>query len=217
MAAETDNESYTPPSVASQDSQLPAGQNVQPPVNKDDDSETADAIDFDDGSDFHPDFRFFLAWISICVVVLMAALDATSLSVALPQIALVLQGDAIEAFWAGTSFLLTSTVFQPVIGSMSNIFGRVPLLFTSLALFGIGAIVAAVAKSGDGMATMLIGRSIQGIGGGGIIVLGEIIPTDMVPLRKRGNYLSMIGAMWALGSAGGPLIGKLTKSGILWL
>lgn len=115
----------------------------------------------EDGSDFNPDLRFYLAWTSICIVVLMAALDATSLSVALPQISHVLKGDAIEAFWAGTSFLLTSTVFQPVIASLSMIFGRVRLLFTSLTLFGVGAIIAALAKSGNGMATMLIGRSIQ--------------------------------------------------------
>lgn len=158
---------------------------------------------------FNPDYRFYLAFASLCVIILMAALDATSLSVDLSTIASTLQGTAIEAFWAGTSFLLTSTVFQPVIGSLSSLFGRKPLLYTSLVFFGVGAIVAAVAKRGDGMAMLLIGRSIQGIGGGGIIVLAEILTTDLVPLRQRGNYQSIIGMMWALGSVGGPLIGEI--------
>lgn len=157
--------------------------------------------------EFNPGLRFYLAWISLCIVVLMAALDATSLSVALARIATVLHGTAIEAFWAGTSFLLTATVFQPVIGSLSNIFGRKPLVLASLVFFFVGAIVASVAPSGHGMGTLLVGRSIQGIGGGGIIVLSEIIPTDLVPLRQRGAYLSTIGAMWAVGSVSGPLIG----------
>jgi MFS family permease len=115
----------------------------------------------------------------------MAALDATSISVALPIMARLLHGTALEAFWAGTSFLLTSTVFQPVLGNFSTIFGRKPIIFMSLALFGVGAIVAAVAKN---FTVILVGRSIQGIGGGGIITLTEIVATDMVPLRERGKW-----------------------------
>ena len=65
---------------------------------------------------FNPDWRFVVAFSSLSVITLMAALDATSISVALPIMAKVLKGTAIEAFWAGTAFLLTSTVFQPVLG-----------------------------------------------------------------------------------------------------
>ncbi|KAG8627753.1 hypothetical protein KVT40_003626 [Elsinoe batatas] len=163
---------------------------------------------------FNPGTRFYLAWSSLMIIVLMAALDATSLSVALSKIARELRGSAIEAFWAGTSFLLTGTVFQPVIGSLSGIFGRKPLLQASLVFFLAGAIVAALAgRATHGMAVMLVGRSIQGIGGGGVIVLAEILPTDLVPLRLRGNYMASIGAMWALGSVGGPLIGGAFAAG----
>jgi MFS family permease len=107
----------------------------------------------------------------------MVALDATSLSVALPKMAKLLNGSAIQAFWAGTSFLLSSTVFQPVLGSVSHIFGRKPVLFFSLIFFGVGAIVAAIANN---FTVILVGRTIQGIGGGGVITLTEIIVTDMV-------------------------------------
>jgi MFS family permease len=117
----------------------------------------------------------------------------------------VLGGSAIEAFWSGTSFLLTSTVFQPVIGSFSHIFGRKPMVFVSLAFFGAGAIVAAVANN---FTVILVGRTIQGIGGGGVIVMSEIILTDMVPLRERGKWLSAINGMWSIGTVVGPLLGK---------
>lgn len=61
---------------------------------------------------------------SICIITLAAALDATSLSIALPIITEKLHGTAIEAFWSGTSFLVTSAVFQPVIAGLSHVFGR---------------------------------------------------------------------------------------------
>ena len=79
-----------------------------------------------------------------------------------------LHGSAIEAFWAGTSFLLTSTVFQPVIGSFSHIFGRKPMVLVSLAFFLAGVIVAALANN---FTVVLVGRSIMGIGGGVCISL----------------------------------------------
>lgn len=73
---------------------------------------------------FKPGRSFMLAFMSICVVTLAAALDATSLSIALPIITERLKGTAIQAFWSGTSFLVTSAVFQPVIGGLSHGFGR---------------------------------------------------------------------------------------------
>lgn len=73
---------------------------------------------------FKPGTAFMLAFGSICIITLAAALDATSLSTALPIITEKLKGTAIEAFWSGTSFLVTSAVFQPVIAGLSHVFGR---------------------------------------------------------------------------------------------
>ncbi|KAK5697099.1 hypothetical protein LTR17_024005 [Elasticomyces elasticus] len=154
---------------------------------------------------FTPGWRFYLAFVSLLVITLMAALDATSLAVAIPRITSALHGTAIEGFWSATSFLLTSTVFQPVFGSFSDIFGRKPMILNSLFCFGLGAILAAVAHGS--MALMLVGRSVQGVGGGGVLVLTEIVITDLVPLRFRGQYFSLMGAMWAIGSVSGPLVG----------
>ncbi|KAJ5475214.1 hypothetical protein N7539_008280 [Penicillium diatomitis] len=154
-----------------------------------------------------------LAFFTLAVLTLMAALDGTSLSVALPIIADTLHGTAIEAFWAGTSFLLSSTVFQPSFASLSNIFGRRPLVLIALLFFCVGAIIAAI---GNNFTYMLVGRTIQGIGGGGIIALSEIIVTDLVPLRDRGRYFGIISAMWSIGSVTGPILGGGFAEKVSW-
>lgn len=143
--------------------------------------------------EFKPGRPFFLAFAMLATLTLMVALDGTSISVALPIIAKKLNGTAIEAFWAGTSFLLTSTVFQPNYASFSHIFGRKPMVLVAITFFFIGVMVAALAKN---FALLLIGRSLQGVGGGGIIAMTEIIITDLVPLRFRGQWVGIISGMW---------------------
>lgn len=158
---------------------------------------------------------FYLAMASLCVIALMAALDATSISIAIPTITKELHGTAVEGFWSGTGFLLPCTVFQPVFGSLSDIFGRKPALCVALALFAIGALFAAVAQD---MTLLLAGRAVQGLGGGGIVVLAEIIITDVVELRYRGNYFAALAAMWALGSVAGPVVGgAFAETNWTWL
>ncbi|KAI1460689.1 MFS general substrate transporter [Annulohypoxylon moriforme] len=164
-------------------------------------------------SPFKPGRDFIFAFCSICVITLAAALDATSLSIALPIITNELKGSAIEAFWTGTSFLLTSAVFQPVIAGMSHVFGRKDLLILSSLLFVVGAVICAVATN---FTILLAGRSVQGIGGGGILALGEVIVTDLVPLAARGTWFGYLGSMWALGSVLGPLIGAEFAQGVTW-
>ena len=137
-------------------------------------------------TDFKPSTSFLLAFASLMIITLAAAIDATSLSIALPIITTKLRGTAIEAFWSGTSFLVTSAVFQPVIAGLSHVFGRKELVLSSALFFAVGSIVAAVATN---FTMMLVGRSIQGIGGGGILALGEVIITDLVPLAARGGKL----------------------------
>ena len=142
---------------------------------------------------FHPGPRFYLAFAAIMLLALMVALDGTSISVALPIISRKLKGSAIEAFWTGTAFLLASAVIQPLIASLSHIFGRRPMMFVSLAFFLAGALVAALCKN---FTVMIIGRVIQGIGGGGLMALTEILITDLVPLRLRGDWMGLLSVMW---------------------
>ncbi|KAJ9309632.1 hypothetical protein DTO217A2_922 [Paecilomyces variotii] len=171
------------------------------------------AQDDSDSEDFKLSRRAIMIFFTLSVLTLMAALDGTSISVALPIIAERLHGTAIEAFWAGTSFLLCSTVFQPSFASFSNIFGRKPLILTSILFFFVGAVIAGVAKN---FVYMLVGRSLQGVGGGGIIALSEIIVTDIVPLRLRGNYFGILSAMWSIGSVTGPILGGGFSENVTW-
>jgi MFS family permease len=124
-----------------------------------------------------------------------------------------LNGTAVEAFWAGTSFLLTSTVFQPSWASFSHIIGRKPVLLAALVLFTIGAVIASLANNS---AVLLVGRSVQGIGGGGIVSLTYVITTDIVTLRERGKWFSLISLQWAIGSVTGPVIGGAFAENTNW-
>ena len=125
-----------------------------------------------------------------------------------------LNGTAIEAFWAGTSFLLCSTVFQPSFAELSHVFGRKPLVVTALVFFLLGAIVAATAHE---FGPLLVGRSLQGLGGGGLIALTEILVTDLVPLRQRGQWFGIISGMWSVGSVTGPIVGGAFAQAASWV
>lgn len=132
-----------------------------------------------------------------------------------PQtLALDLGGTATDAFWAGTSYLLSCAVCQPFIAALSDIFGRKEMLLASVLFFTLGTVLCApVAKD---FTVFFVGRSIQGIGGGGIITMGQVIFADIVPLRQRPKYFSIVLAAWALGSVLGPLIGGLFVEHVIW-
>lgn len=98
-------------------------------------------------------------------------------------------------------------------------FGRVPVLMACALLFLVGVIVAAVAQD---FTVIFVGRAIQGIGGGGIILLNDIIITDLVPMRQRGKYFGVVGGIWAFGTVTGPVVGgafayRATWRGIFWM
>lgn len=125
-----------------------------------------------------------------------------------------LGGQATDAFWAGTSYLLSCAVCQPFIAALSDIFGRKEMLIVSVLFFTFGTILCApIAKN---FPVFFAGRSIQGIGGGGIITMGQVIFADIVPLRQRPKYFSLVLAAWALGSVLGPLIGGLFVEHASW-
>ncbi|KAL3492338.1 major facilitator superfamily domain-containing protein [Aspergillus germanicus] len=119
----------------------------------------------------------------------------------------------MQAFWSGTSFLLASTVFQPTTATFSSIFGRRPVLLVCITFFFVGSLVAGIAND---FTQILIGRCIQGVGGGGIAVLAEVVVTDLVPLRLRGNYYGILSAMYSLGSVLGPILGGGFAENVSW-
>lgn len=105
------------------------------------------------------------------------------------------------------------TVTQPIYASFSDVLGRMAPLYMSFLLFTVGSVVFAVAKT---MPVVICGRVLQGLGGGGLDVLGEIIIADMTTLKERPLYLGLLGLPMAAGSILGPLLGALFCQFATW-
>ncbi|KAI9817372.1 MAG: hypothetical protein M1832_004679 [Thelocarpon impressellum] len=158
-------------------------------------------------------WRFALAFLALGAVAFASALDATILSIALPVIAADLKATSLESFWAGISFLLTTVLFQPISTICSDIFGRKLVLYVCIGIFGAGSIIVGCAQN---MTVLIAGRTIQGVGGGGLEALSEIILTDMTTLQERALYLGIMGFIWAAGAVLGPIVGGAFAQYVSW-
>jgi len=107
-------------------------------------------------------------------------------------------------FSLATSFLLASTIFQPIFTSVSFVFGRKTTFLVALATFLAGAIICGAASN---VFMLLGGRIVQGTGAAGTIALSVVIVTDQVPLRQRPLWVAVLNVMWVIGSVIGPVIG----------
>lgn len=167
-----------------------------------------------DTSAFKPDWRFWLIYVSLCLVTFAGAVDNTIVFTALPTITRAV-GGGDEYVWIANSYIVASTAIQPLFGHISNVLGRrVPSLVV-VALFALGS---GIAGGANGVPMLLAGRTIQGIGCGGIFVLLDVIVCDLVPLRERGKYLGPLLGAGGLGSTLGPLVGgALTKASWRWV
>jgi MFS family permease len=128
-------------------------------------------------------------------------------------IASALKGSTTDTFWVGSSYLLTSAIFQPFIVALSDDFGRRSLLFLSAVSFTIGTLICCLSND---FTQLLAGRAVQGIGGGGIMALNNVIITDIIPLRHRPMYIAIPQIAWAVGTITGPLLGGLFAEHTTW-
>ncbi|KAH8920986.1 iron permease [Atractiella rhizophila] len=160
-----------------------------------------------------PTRQFWLIVLALCLATFLSALDFTSVSTALPTIAEDIGGD--DYVWVGSAYALTSTAWLPWSGGLSHVFGRRPIMIASLLFFGVGSVICGAATS---MNMLIAGRAVQGVGGGGILSLTEQIACDIVPLAQRGKYMGLLGAVWAVSAAIGPLLGGVfADSNWRWL
>jgi MFS family permease len=182
-------------------------------------SQTAAAADHDENQqDDAPDLQMTtlqrrIVTFSLCAVQFVAALDITIIATALPTITSTLSASASEYAWIGSSYTLASTALTPIWAKMSDIFGLKPMLILSNSIFMAGSLIAALAVS-PGM--LIGGRALQGVGAGGILVLVSITVGFLFKLEDRAKYYGIVGMVWAVANALGPVLGGVFSQSVSW-
>ncbi len=143
---------------------------------------------------------------------LLAALDQTIVSTALPTIVSDL-GGLRHLSWVVTAYLLASTAATPLWGKLGDQYGRKKLFQTAIVIFLVGSALCGLARN---MGELIAFRALQGLGGGGLIVLSMAIVGDLVPPRDRGRYQGLFGAVFGASSVLGPLLGGLFVDSLSW-
>ena len=143
---------------------------------------------------------------------LLAALDSTIVSTALPTIVSEL-GGLEHLAWVVTVYLLAQTVVTPVYGKLGDLYGRKIVLQSAVVLFLIGSVLCGMSQN---MTQLIMFRAIQGLGGGGLAVTTQAVVGDIVPPRDRGRYQGIFGAVFGLSSIAGPLLGGYFTTHLSW-
>ena len=174
-----------------------------------------------------PKAKLYLLFLGLQTALLLSFIDSTSVSTILPIIGRDLDASS-SIVWAGTAFLVANTSFQIITSRLSDIFGRKIVLLGSLhvspltrsdlslmirAIFAFGDLLAGFAKNA---VWLYCGRAVAGIGGGGINSLTMIIMSDVVTVRERGKYLTLLSIGIATGSAVGPFLGAVLAERARW-
>ncbi len=143
---------------------------------------------------------------------LLAALDQTIVSTALPTIVGELGGQDRLA-WVVTAYLLTSTTSTPLWGKVSDLLGRKILFQAAIVVFLVGSVLIGLSQN---MTSLIAFRAVQGIGAGGLMALAQAIIGDIVAPRERGRYQGYIGSVFAVSSVAGPLLGGFFVDQLSW-
>lgn len=151
-------------------------------------------------------------FVALMVAMLLSSLDQTILGTALPTIVGELDG-VQHMLWVATAYILGATVVMPLYGKLGDLIGRKTLFLVALGIFVVGSVVGGAATS---MELLIAGRAIQGVGGGGLMILSTAIIADIVPARDRGKYGGFIGAVFAFSAVVGPLLGGFFTDHLSW-
>src|SRR6185503_8903336 len=148
----------------------------------------------------------------LMLAMFLAALNQTIVATALPTI-----GRDFRDFellpWVVTAYLLSSTVVAPLYGKLSDIHGRRAMMLAAVGIFTAGSVACALATD---MIMLILGRALQGIGGGGILPLAQSILADAVAPRERGHYQAYMGSVWVTAGLGGPVVGGILAEHFHW-
>ncbi|RKP35681.1 major facilitator superfamily domain-containing protein [Dimargaris cristalligena] len=150
--------------------------------------------------------------VGVALAMFLSFLDTTIVATALPRI-----GHDLHAFtqigWVATSYLLTTTVLQPLFGRFADIFGRKPVILFCLSVFLAGCALCGTAPN---MALLIVFRGLTGVGAAGLMTLSVVIVSDIVPLSQRALFLSGQGVIFAFASVLGPMLGGLFTDKLSW-
>ncbi|PNS14827.1 hypothetical protein CAC42_2056 [Sphaceloma murrayae] len=153
-----------------------------------------------------------LIMVALCLAVFLGALDVTIVTTALPTISKYFQSDA-GFTWIGSAFLLGNAASIPIWAKVSDIFGRKPMLLLANVIFMVGSLLCGLASSVN---MLIAARAVQGLGGGGLTILAKIVIGDIVPLNIRSAFYGVIGGVWAIAAASGPLMGGVFTEKLSW-
>jgi EmrB/QacA subfamily drug resistance transporter len=142
----------------------------------------------------------------------LAALDQTIVGTALPNIIADLNG-LNEIGWVVSAYLLAAAVTTPITAKLSDIFGRKRLFYFNVLIFLLGS---AIAGTADSMSVLILGRAVQGIGGGGLISGAFTVIADIFPPRERGKWIGLLGATFGIASIIGPTLGGFLTDHFSW-
>ncbi|HEY3871228.1 MAG TPA: MFS transporter [Actinocrinis sp.] len=153
-----------------------------------------------------------LVFAGVMLAMFLAALDQTIVATALPTIVGDL-GGASHLSWVVTAYMLASTATTPLWGKLGDLFGRKALFQICIVIFLAGSALCGQSHS---MTELIAFRALQGIGGGGLMVLAMALIADVVPPRDRGRYQGLIGAVFGVASVLGPLLGGFLVDNLSW-
>ncbi|WP_135549251.1 MFS transporter [Paenibacillus cymbidii] len=153
-----------------------------------------------------------MVFIALIIGMIFAGLDETVIATAMPAVIRDLHDMTLYGWVAGI-YLLSMTACMPIMGKLSDIFGRKRLYLLSIALFIFGSIVSGFAPT---MELLLLGRGIQGVGAGGLLPLAMVIFGETFPLKQRIKLQGLFGIMMILPPLAGPMIGGYVTDRISW-
>lgn len=149
---------------------------------------------------------------AVALLLLLAALDQTVVSTALPTIVTDL-GGVEHLSWVVTAYILASTVAAPLYGKLGDLYGRRRMVFVSVGLFLAGSLLCGISQS---MTQLILARAVQGLGGGGLFVLALSVVGDVLSASERGKIQGMFAAVFSISSMIGPLIGGWFVEYVSW-
>jgi EmrB/QacA subfamily drug resistance transporter len=156
--------------------------------------------------------RLRLIFLALMLVLLLASLDQTIVSTALPTIVGDLGGIS-HLSWVVTAYLLSATIAGPLYGKLGDLYGRKLVLQVAIVLFLIGSALCGLSQS---MAELIGFRTLQGLGAGGLMVVTFAVIGDVIPPRERGKYQGYFGAVFGFSTVVGPLLGGFFVDNLSW-